>query len=100
MRQFVDAKLCYTCAKPLNDEKHQGGKCSTKTCKVQTNGVTCGKSHHYLLHRYLQENNWKYPSKAQAAGGPQPQNKKKQQKSGSGSGGNSEAAQGNGERPR
>ena len=100
MRQFVDAKLCFTCAKPLNDDKHQGEKCATKTCRVQTNGATCAKSHHYLLHRYLQENNWKFPSKAQAAGGPQPQSKKKQQKSGSGSGGNSEAGQGNGERPR
>ena len=99
MKQFVDAKLCYTCAKPLSDDNHQGEKCATKTCRIQTDGVTCGKAHHYLLHRYLQANNWKFPSKTQAAGGPQPQSKKKQ-KSGSGSGGNSEAAQGNGERPR
>ena len=96
--RFVDAKLCFYCAKVLG-HAHEIKECQEKKeCPVKNpDGNPCGQLHHSLLHNYLRKHKSLFPQGR--PGEPQPQQPR--QKSGSGSNpSNQEQTQGNGSGPQ
>ena len=95
--RFVQARLCFYCAKVIGDA-HQIKECPNKeACQIKNpeDGSPCGRTHHPLLHTYLLKHKTIYPSPR--PGEPQPQ--QYQQRSGSGPTPNNQESgnQGNGE---
>ena len=98
--RFVQARLCFYCAKVIGDA-HQIKECPNKeACQIKNpeDGSPCGRTHHPLLHTYLLKHKTIYPSPR--PGEPQPQ--QYQPRSGSGPTPNNQESgnQGNGVGPQ